>query len=666
MTKPVGPAPAGDIISEKDFPKTPEGWAKYWTAEFDTAREKFRDWRNECKTIVDEYLSKKGTEEDPERRVPYFWAYVELMMAQLFGNDTPGVDVTRRHGDADDDEARIGGPLILERVLGTDIEQGFDGVKVALQHALFDYIMFAFGNAWVRYEVEKDEDGRKKHEDVPVDYVHHSDHLHSPCRTFEEMRWAAKKCSMTKDELADRFGDELAIEIALWEEEGRRPEAKDAWARTDVWEIWSKEHRKTFWRVEGFDRIIDEKDDFLKLRNFWPFPKPMISGWTTEAFMPRSHYAQLQDLLGDVNNIMTRIVVLEKALRLAGVYDRTLGEVTRLISGDYSNELIPVDGMAALAEKGGLENVIQWLPIKEVVETIAALEDKLARRQQLIYELTGMSDLTQGAADPELERESAAKTRARVKFTNVRLQKIQNEFARFASDLQSIRAEVMVRFFDPGTFLKRSNVLFTPDAPQALAAVMELKKEFPSYRVKVAPDQLAAQDFTALKQERGEFLTAFAAIMREAAPMIQQFPAAAPLILETTKWALAGLRGSASIEGVFDKLIKATQQSLAAGTFQQPNPEMQKEQAKLQSDIQKNQAKVEVEKLKAATQIQAEQLRQQIQTQANVAETVAQERIKMQTRAAETSLKFAELKAKTDAAIKVAKARPKPTGGGKR
>lgn len=650
--------PAG-IKSHKEFKKTPAGWARYWATEVGAARKAFEKWHKGCETIVKEFLDERPEESNrDERRINYFWANISTKKALLYANDTPTVDVSRRFGDQDDDSARISGPLILKRVLDTDIEQGFDGTKVALRNALLDFLMFGFGMAWVRYE--REEDGKRLvHEDVPVDYVHHDDYLHSPCRTFEEMRWAAKRVQMTQDELAERFGAELAMEVVLnATEEGKKDEAKDPWDRCEVWEIWSKEHRQTFWWVDGFDKTLDIKGDILGLRDFWPFPRPMMANVTTTAYMPRPDFALIQDLYRDINNLMSRINLLEQALRLAGVYDRTVGEITRLVDGSLVNELIPVENMGALAEKGGLDGVISWLSIKEVVETISALEDKLMKRQQLLYELTGMSELMQGAADPAMERESATKTRARVRFGNVRTQAAQDEFARFASDLQALKAEVMVKHYEPGTFLKRSNVLFTPDAPMALAAVKELKKEFPNYRIKIQSEALAAQDFAAIKAERGEFLTAFATIMRDAVPLLQMFPHAAPLVLETVKWALAGLRGSASIEGVFDRMLRETQKSLAQGGGQQKqDPEQMKTQMKLMADLKKDESKVQTEQAKAQIQIQAEAQRQDIQTRANVLETMMTERLKAQARREQEDSRAAD---------KAVARATRPTPGGKK
>lgn len=653
--------PAG-IKTHEQFEKTPEGWARYWGVEFTSAKAAFEKWRKGCETIVKEFLDERDDRADnyssDERRINYFWANVSTKRALLFANDTPGVEVTRRFGDAADDLGRISGPLILKRVLDTDIEQGLDGTKVALQNALLDFLLFGFGTAWVRYEREK-KGNRLLHEDALVDYIHHTDYLHSPCRTFEEMRWAGKLVPMTQDELAERFGAELAVELVLNREHDKQHEAaRDPWDRCEVWEFWSKEHRKVFWWVDGFDRILDEKDDILGLRDFWPFPRPMVANTTTVAYMPRPDYALIQDIYRDINDLMSRIHVLEKALRLAGVYDRSIGEITRLVDGSMSNELIPVENMGALAEKGGLEAVISWLPLTQVIETISALEDKLMKRQQILYELTGMSELTQGAADPALERESAVKTRARVRYSNVRTQTAQDEFARWASDLQMLRAEVMVKHYEPGTFLKRSNVLFTPDAPLALAAVQELKKEWPSYRVKIQSDALAAQDFASMKQERGEFLQAFGTIMRDATPLLQMFPNAAPALIETVKWALAGLRGSASIEGVFDKLLRETEKTLTQGGGQQkPNPDAMKVQMKLQADLKKDESKVQTEQAKAQIQVQAESQRQDIQTRANITETMVQERIKAQMR---------QEQAQDKAANKAVARATRPTPGGKR
>ena len=657
---------AADYGLQKDqFDRTPSGWARYWTQELNASDDALRKWHEGSEVILRAYLDQReGAPEDSSgvnatdaTHLNFFWANVATQRDLLFGQ-IPAVDVTRRYGDYQDDDARIGGPVILERILDTDIETGVDGFTSSLRNALLDYLIIGFGNAWVRYEADFEDkepivrDGVeaapaakvKIREDAPVEYFYWKDQRWSPCRYYEQLRWTAKKVEMTREAMKERFG-KVGEDATTFDAEARRTASsnntsagsEDPWTRTDVWEIWSKEHRKVFWYVRGFPEVLDVKDDFLKLRGFWPHPRPLFANLTTSALLPRADYALVQDLYRDINILATRITTLEQALRVAGVYDRNAGELQRLLEDNPGrNIMIPVDGWADKVEgKGGLEQVISWLPLDQIVQSLDKLSQKLMEKQQLLYELTAQSDISRGAENSTPGGpDTATSVRAQVKFASVRVQAKQNEFARFTSELAAIRAEIMVKNFDEQELLKRSNVLFTPDAPQALQAVRMLKQEFPNYRVEVKSESISMTDFASLKSERAEFLGALSTILGNALPVLQVFPPLGPALIETLKWTLAGFRGAGVIEGVWDKALKQAQEYLQQqkGQQQGPDPEVMKQFAKGQADMVKTQTKLQADLMKIQATVQAESQKQAIQMAANVKEAQMEMQIKAQDR----------------------------------
>ncbi len=202
--------------------------------------------------------------------------------------------------------------------------------------------------------------------------------------------------------------------------------------------------------------------------------------------------------------------------------------------------------------------------------------------------------------------------------------------------------------------MRRSNVLFTPDAADAMTAIQGLKDDFPNYRIEVKADEIAMVDFAKMKQERSEFLEALSTLMRDALPLAQMFPMTVPILLETIKWALAGFRGSSSIEGVFDKALQQAQQfaseNMQGGQQQQPpDPRMQAEQmkaqnnqAKMQMDMQRMERKAQLDQQKNAADVEAEMQRQAIQTQANIQEAQSIAEIKDRYKQKEHEMKTAE------------------------
>lgn len=676
------------IQSRDDFTDDKVGWAKRWATEIEASRKWSAAYQASAAVSVERFLDKRDermpdgqTRPDDEKRsrVNLFWSNVVTQRALLYGR-VPEVDVKRRYDDARDDEARVAGPVILERLLNTDIERSEDGFRSSLRHSLSDYLNVGLGFDRIRYVVEledfekpelADAKGRKApavkgkrkvrgpdglpKEDVVTDYIHWRDMLWSPCRTFEGMRWWGFKTPMSRDEMKKRFGQDVAQKVSYAlklintgtqaGESNEDPRRQDPWQRCEVWEIWSKEEMKVFWWVEGYAECLDIRDDPYKLRGFWPFPEPLMANLTTEAFLPRSDYAMAQDLYNDINEQSSRIALLERALKVAGVYDQACGPLERLVTEGFDNVLIPVEKWPALQEKGGIAGAINWLPLDQIVLALEKLHAQRDATRQLLYEVTGQSDLMRGQAEDGSESGTAAA--GKIRFGSVRMQHRQDEFAAFASRLQCLRAELIIKLFDDETIAHRANVDFTEDGPEAARQAIEmLKREYPNYRVEVKPEAIAQQDFAALKNERMEVLTAIGGLAQSATAMTQVLgPAALPVFAELARWAVAGLRGAGSIEGVFDKALRqaedAAKQMQAQGGGQPPDPKVQAQQQKAQLDAQTAQLKSQLDSQKTQQELQADLIRQraevdadrqrqEAQAQFNIAEARASEAAKVE------------------------------------
>ena len=630
--------------SQAAFDTTPDGEARRWAAEFEAAKKKVKKWHDSADRIVKVFLDERDAQTEGEQRLNLFSANVQTLRSLLYGK-VPSVTVDRRFADSGDDVARVGGEM-LERMLCTDIERDSDTFSTALAMALDDRLLAGMGNVRVRYVCETEDkvtpaipgtpdpvtgevkgaapevkESCKKSEDVEVDYVHWQDQLWSPCKVFSECRWWAFKAEMSRDQMTKRFGavaDLVPLNSAsnkTTNDSGLDAGHGDPWSRSDVWEIWDKERKLVLWYVEGFDRVLDQKQDPLGLDGFWPFPRPLVANLTTSAFMPRADYTLAQDLYKEIDALTTRINLLQRAIRVAGIYDRSNEGVRKLIADTANNELLPVDNWAAFAEKGGVKGAVDWLPLDVI---IAALDRLVAKRQEdisLLYQVTGMSDIMRGQAT---QQTTATEQAIKAKFASVRVQSFQDEFARFASDVQAIKGQIISKHFEIQTIIERSNVMFTPDRDLAQQGAQLVKERFPSYRIHVSPENVSLTDYAMLKQERVEFIGALQSFLQAAVPMFQLMPASVPFLLEILKWSLAGFKGSSSIEGVVDQAISAVQKKLQmqeqqaaqGGGQPPPNPRMMEIAAKSKGDQQKIALEHVADQKRIAAETQAEQIKQ--------------------------------------------------------
>ena len=632
------------MTQASDFADTPRGWQERWMRELAAAKKANKKWKENAKRITKVFLDERADAFDTHNgaRLNVFSANVITLRAMLFGQ-IPRVEISRRYEDANDDVARVGAE-ILERLLNADVGKQF---SFSIGAALDDRLLVGLGCGRVAYEAEfetiqheaittrdgrvladKFEEERKTQEAAPVYYINWRDVEWSPARTWDEVRWVGFKNYLTRDKLIERFGEKIGEAIPLGTT-AKRSHLKggiedDPWQKGEVWEIWSLEDRTVWWVSEGMDVICDAKEDTLQLTSFFPCPQFLLANPTSEKYQPRADYILAQDQYEEVNDLTARIRLLQKAIKVVGVYDKQADGVQRMFNEATENQLIPVDNWAMFAEKGGIKGQIDWLPIEEVAKALTMLRDYRTELINLLFQVTGMSDIMRGAT---VAGETATAQSIKAKFASVRVQFMQDEFARFATDLQRLRAEVICNHFEDETILQQSNMQQTPDA-QYIPQAMEMLRNLDAFRISIKSETLAAQDMAALRQEKGEFIQGLSMFLTAAQPLVQQYPAAAPVLLELLKWTMTGFKGASSIEGTLDKAIAQLQQSPPK---QPEDPQKAKADAAKQVQQMKLQGVQATEQIKSgaktqeiATKTQSDLIKINAQTQAELKKQAAQ------------------------------------------
>jgi hypothetical protein len=634
------------VDSDKGFTRdadgklTPQGEAERWAMEFQAARDRLKKWHAQGEKILDRFLDERDTKTIGESRLNLFTSNVESQHAMLYGQ-TPKSTVSRVFGDAQDDVARVAGEMLSRLVNPKD----GDDFTVALAYALEDRLLPGFGFACQRYEVETepaidettkepilDEAGKpvekKTREAIGTDYHYWKSVLWSPCRTFEETRFVAWSLPMTRADLKARFPD-VAELIPMNAKTGKKGEADaakaDPWARADVWEVWCKEDRTVYWFVEGFDRILDSKPDPIGLEGFYPFPKPMMARPTTRSYVPRPDFVIAQDLYDEIDKLSTRIKLLEDAIRVAGVYDKTSPEVVKLLSEAGSNKLYPSESFALFREKGGMAGAVDWLPLDQMVAAIGVLTEKRAEKIALLQQVTGWSDIMRGQSNPN---ETLGAQKLKTRFGGVRVERFQREVARFATDLLKIRAEIVALHFDEQTIIEQSNIAYTelmddpaapgkkiPNMPLIQEAAKLIKGGASKFRIEVKPEAISLTDFAQMKEERVEVATVLVQLISAAPPFLQAVgPMGGQFLLEIARHVVAATKGSGTLEGVLDQLIEQAQQAAAAPKGPPPpDPKVEAEKVKAQVGMQKAGMDLQVAKVKTGLEME----KMQAEVQAN-------------------------------------------------
>lgn len=615
-------------MDTKDKNLTPQ---QKWDAEIRAAEKELVKFDKRAKKVVKKFIDERDTLQGGNKWFNVYYANVNILEAALYAQP-PKPAVNRRFKDYEDDVGRVAG-TILQRAITQDLDDPTDSFDSTMRHCVQDRLIPGLSQAWVRLETDTEEletpqELTEDQEEVEpmrqitdqricIDYVFWGDFLWSPCRVWEERRWVGRKVYMTKDKLVERFGEEKANTVSIAPAKAGVGTKSDSTPENNpleeacIYEIWDRTTKKVIWFSKSAKDILEEIDDPLQLKGFDPCPTPMLANITTSNTVPRPDYFMIQDQYNELDTINNRISMLLKACKVIGVYDKTATGIARMLKEGADNELIPVDNWAMFAEKNGLKGQIDWLPLDTVIQAIQRLNEAREIIKSQIYELTGISDIVRGASKAS---ETLGAQEIKSQFASIRIKKLQDEVARFASELMRIKAEIMCRHFDPQVLIKKSGIMAISSDQQYVQAAIELLQNAEDFewRIQVSADSIAQADYAMEKKDRTEFLTAVGGYIEKAGAMMLQNPSSGPLLVGMLKWAVAGFRNAAEIEGLIDKELDAMLKQPEPLPKQDPEvikaqTAQQQAQAKSGLDQQQAAAKAELDKLTAANQAEIDQ-----------------------------------------------------------
>lgn len=610
--------------------KTPQ---EKWCEEIDYAERENKKFYNRAEAANRRYLDERDAVEAEAKKFNIFYANTNILESALY-SQVPKPAVCRKYSDFRDQVGRVGA-LILQRCLEQDLNDPTDQFDAVMRQAVQDRLVPGLGSAWLRLETQtedipeseggqltndtnstipnEDESAdvpaaqgdtppqdavplkRIKNQKVCVDYVFWKDFVWSPCRTWNERRWTGRKVYLTREQLIERFGEEKGKRVSLnyttsTNEKDRNDNlttpVNEAVEKAIVYEIWDRTKREVVWYSKGATEILDTKKDFLHLENFEPCPTPMFANITTSNTVPRPDFYMIQDQYSELDTVNARISLLVQACKVVGVYNKNADGIIGLLTG-AENKMIPVDNWAMFAEKGGVKGNIDWLPLEQIVNALQRLYEAREAIKGQIYELTGIADIVRGASKAS---ETLGAQQIKAQFASVRIKKLQDEVARFASEILRIKAEIMVRHFEPEILIRKSGITRTDESNDQFvpAAIAMLKSEEGfEWRVTVQSDSMAQADYTRDKQDRIEFMSAVTGFLANALPMAQQVPEVKPVVLGLLRWGISAFKGADDIQGMVEKQLSLIENKPPAPP--PPDPKVLALQMKGKQDEQKAQ-----------------------------------------------------------------------------
>jgi hypothetical protein len=659
--------------------------AVFWGRQLKGAKKEFDRWEKDAKDAIKRYRDESELISDYDgngaAKFNVLWSNTQVLHPALYSR-TPKAEIERRNKDSDK-IARLASEVWQRAVEYSIAEYAFDEV---INGGVFDLLLPGRGVARVAYEAEFEtveaqpipviaqkgklfgQDGapvKAKPDDVIqtpegfavkqyvervakekalCKYVHWSDFCHTPTRMWSAVWWVAFRSHLDREELTEKFGEEVATEVPYSsmpkgaDEAESRSDSKEGKC-AEVWEIWDKRKKHVVYLVKGYDKAVQVKPDPLGLDDFFPCGRPLLANISTDSLKPRPDFAMYRDQARELDELTMRISLLTSSLRVVGVYDSSMEALARITSEATENKMIPVDAWAMLADKGGLKGVMDFFPMEQVAEVLTRLYDARDRTLQSIYELTGISDIVRGASDPG---DTATAQQIKGQFATLRISSRQQAVQEWIRDLISRKAEIIAEHFAPETIRMISGydglAGANPQDPQEFEAIIQLLRNDPlrRYRIAIETDSTLAVNDQAEKQRVNEYIQVVGQFLSNSLPLAAQVPEMAPYLGETLKFVARRYRAGRQMEERLEQGIDALiQKASQPPPPPPPDPRIAAEQAKAQLEQQKLQ--FEAQKFQVETQLEEQRMDKE---QRFAVEKMAMEMEKIR---AEMQLKLAEI-----------------------
>lgn len=560
---------------------------KKWIDRISSAEKKWKIYHDLIKEIRDYYKNDKK-----KNKQNIFWSSIETLKPFIyFKPPTPYVERKSKTDNPVEDCAC----KMLEKALVHNLEsQDFDGV---IKYARNDYLLSGLGLTYEKYvptfktvmqevvtpdavmnaEVEVLDSAK-----VETTYID-PQKLLMDCNhvaVWEDCEWVAQIIEMTKQEVIDQFGEQIAVKIldaGLDEQEERE-------RQTEVYRIWDKKDGKIIYlSKEVKDEFLRVDDDVLKIEGFYPFAKPVFATLANDGLIPVPDYSEIKCQLDELDGVNSRMRLTMQALKVSGAYDGAFPELANLLNKDVT--LIEVNDFEKVREKGGIEGFVGFMPIAQYIDALAALAERRAQLIQAIYEITGVSDIMRGNSDPS---ETATAVTKKTNFGTLRNQDRQNDFQRYLTDVLKIKAEILCEMLTPELLAEFAEPNTAPDVLMQAIGLLKTEK-IRNLTLGIETDTSFMQD-----EEADKTLNAVKTIhemITAAFQTVSAQPALLALYKQMIDSVVVTLPNTRQFSAAIDETFSRIEAELAQPEPEQPNPDMiraQADMARAQADQVKN------------------------------------------------------------------------------
>lgn len=499
------------------------------------AQKAFSEWQDICDEIDDVYSRRDRQYSAVDRVIPggwedaeldLFWASYEILKPAIYAR-SPRPVVSPQFKDRRPVKNKTA--ELLERTAISAFDRSdIDDVMCQIRD---DVIFTNRGAMWLTYESD---DGQK----VCFEHLDRKDFLHEPARKWQEVGWVARRAWMTRKDMRKRFrkhsGDAYQSANFTIKRDEHDNGSQDGSRKAGVWELWHKAENKVYWVAEGVDVCLDKDEPHLKLRGFFPCPKPAYGTLERRSLRPVPDYERYAVHFGKINTLTSRIYLLLDKVKMKGLIPGggDIGNaIGQLIHADDDELLIEVPAAALIGNSAGAAGFVQWLPIDMVATTIQGL---ITARSQLIedfYQLSGISDIMRGATE---EEETLGAQQLKSQYGSVRVRQKIRELQRIAKDAVCIASEIIAENFSKETLLDMSQMEIPSKADiekqvKGIEKAAEQELKALGDKAEEAAQSGQIQDPQQAQAAQQEFQQAQQQILSKYAPMLNEAKAEVPI-----------------------------------------------------------------------------------------------------------------------------------------
>jgi len=619
---------------------------EFWR-QYEVADKEHKRWEKRADKVLQRYrLETEAGDPTTEPAFNILWANTAVLLPSYF-SQVPTPDITRRY--KDDDPIGAQGSKVIERSLEFVLDDGDfyefgeasvldyllpgrtvckvryvptyarvrqavpveareqlgpDGVPVGFQYFHDDEeldpaeVKFNEGVAFIEVEVEEVVD-----EHVDIDRWPWKNFRHQKVKRWKDCGWVDYISYLDSDQLKRLLGRKAkGVELTV-DGTGNEDGKDDGFQAThaEVHEVWFARDRKVRVAVKGnLKNWLKEIADPLRLDKFYPTPPPLLAIDTNDSLQPIPLFTFYQHQANELDLITKRIAKLMRALKLAGLYAGSEKDTLKKLFESDENEMIAVEDWNAIKSAGGINGLVDWLPIEQVGKVLTALFREREQIISQIFELTGIADIERGSTDP---RETKGSQVIKAQFSSRRQQNPKQEVERYFRDVLRIAAEVMAEHFSTDTLQRMTGLQIPPEVRQLLQD--ELQRQ---YRIDIETDSTVAPDQEREQANMAKALEAVTNYVATLAPMVQQGTLDQRAAIQLLKVYLRKFKWGREMEEMLEQIERAPPE-------ERPDPEKQRMEFEAKLEQQKVQSQLQIEAQKAQMDLQKQQSEMQLRMQ---------------------------------------------------